>query len=131
MQTSFTANELDAEAALAELSSTSLADAAVGDVAGLFGAEGLSEVVPAGDKLTASFFGTKVDGRRILYVLDNSGGMQDGGLETLIEELLQSVESLSPQQEFYVIFYSDMVYPMFHLAGWSVSCRRAIGSSNG
>ena len=114
VQTSFTANELDAEAALADLSSTSLADAAVGDVAGLFGADGLSEVVPAGDKLTASFFGTKVDGRRILYVLDNSGGMQDGGFETLIDELLRSVESLSPEQEFYVIFYSDMVYPMFH-----------------
>jgi hypothetical protein len=94
------------------------------DVTGLFGAGGggtggtaLGEGVPSGDKLTASFFGTKVAGRRILYVLDNSGGMQDGGLEALVDELLRSVESLSEKQEFYVIFYSDMVYPMFHPRG--------------
>src|SRR5690606_36468098 len=80
----------------------------------LIGTEGMSEVMPSGEKLSASFFGTKVDGRRILYVLDNSGGMRKGGLETLAEELMRSVESLSPQQEFYVIFYSDMVYPLFH-----------------
>jgi hypothetical protein len=114
VQTSFTSNELNVEAALADLSSSSLADAAVSDVAGLIGSEGLSDVVPSGDKLTASFFGTKVDGRRILYILDNSGGMKDGGLEALVEELTRSVESLSPKQEFYVIFYSDMVYPLFH-----------------
>lgn len=113
LQTSFTASELDAEAALADLSNTAAA-AAVSDVAGLIGAEGLSEFVPAGDKLTASFFGTKVDGRRILYVLDNSGGMRDGGFEALVEELTRSVESLTEEQQFYVIFYSDMVYPMFH-----------------
>jgi hypothetical protein len=94
------------------------------DATGLFGAGGggtggsaLGPGVPSGDKLTASFFGTKVDGRRILYVLDNSGGMQDGGLEALAEELLRSVESLTDKQEFYVIFYSDMVYPMFHPRG--------------
>jgi hypothetical protein len=117
VQTSFTADDLNAEAALADLTSVTLAESAVTDVASLIGTEGMSEVVPTGDKLTASFFGTKVDGRRILYVLDNSGGMQDGGLETLIDELLRSVQSLGPKQEFYVIFYSDMVYPMFHPRG--------------
>ena len=114
VQASFTADDLNAEAALADLTSASLADAAVSDVASFIGTEGMSEVMPSGEKLTASFFGTKVDGRRILYVLDNSGGMRKGGLETLVEELMRSVESLSPQQEFYVIFYSDMVYPLFH-----------------
>lgn len=114
MQTSFLSSDLDAEAALAELSGASLANAGLSDLGGMFGSDGLAEVVPTGDKLTASFFGAKVEGRRILYVLDNSGGMQDGGLETLVEELLRSVESLTPQQEFYVIFYSDMVYPLFH-----------------
>jgi hypothetical protein len=94
------------------------------DATGLFGAAGggtggsaLGQGIPSGDKLTASFFGTKVDGRRILYVLDNSGGMQDGGLEALVMELLRSVESLNEKQEFYVLFYSDMVYPMFHPRG--------------
>ena len=91
------------------------------DATGLYGAGGggtggsaIGEGIPSGDKLTASFFGTKVAGRRILYILDNSGGMQDGGLEALVDELLRSVESLSEKQEFYVIFYSDMVYPLFH-----------------
>jgi hypothetical protein len=114
MQTSFTADDLSAETALADLASTSLAAAAVSDLTGMIGAEGMSEVVPAGDKLTASFFGTKVDGRRILYVLDNSGGMRYGGFEALVEELMRSVESLTGEQQFFVIFYSDMVYPMFH-----------------
>lgn len=109
-------SDLSAEAALADLSSVSLADAAVSDVSSMFGAQGggLAEVVPSGEQLTASFFGTKVDGRRILYVLDNSGGMQRGKLEALIDELLRSIESLSPKQEFYVIFYSDMLYPLYY-----------------
>ncbi len=109
-------SDLDAEVALADLSSVSLADAALSDAAALFGTQGggLSEIVPSGEKLTASFFGTKVDGRRILYVLDNSGGMQGGELEALVDELLRSVESLSSEQEFYVVFYSDMLYPLFY-----------------
>ncbi len=109
-------SDLNADTALADLSSDSLADAAVSDVSSMFGAQGsgLAEMVPSGEKLTASFFGTKVDGRRILYVLDNSGGMQGGELEALVDELLRSVESLRPEQEFYVIFYSDMLYPLFY-----------------
>jgi hypothetical protein len=108
--------DLNAEVALADLSSVSLADGALSDAEALFGTQGggLSEIAPSGEKLTASFFGTKVDGLRILYVLDNSGGMRDGGFEALVDELLRSVESLSAEQEFYVIFYSDMVYPLFH-----------------
>ena len=114
--TAVSASELDSQVALADLSSASLADAALGDAAALFGSEGsgLSEMVPSGEQLTASFFGTKVDGRRILYVLDNSGGMQGGELEALVEELMRSVESLTPEQEFYVLFYSDMLYPLFY-----------------
>jgi hypothetical protein len=109
-------SDLNSQAALADLSSESLANAALSDAAAMFGSQGsgLSELVPQGGNLTASFFGTKVDGRRILYVLDNSGGMRDGGFEALVEELTRSVESLTEEQQFYVIFYSDMVYPMFH-----------------
>jgi hypothetical protein len=63
---------------------------------------------------TAEFFGTKIDGNRIVFVLDNSGSMQQGRLETVIAELLRSVESLTPKQSFYVIFYSDQAYPLFY-----------------
>jgi hypothetical protein len=63
---------------------------------------------------TAEFFGTKIDGDRIVFVLDNSGSMQQGRLETVIAELMRSVESLTPKQSFYVVFYSDQAYPLFY-----------------
>ena len=115
------------EAALGDLSSESvLADLTgdlnvphdgLGDLGALFGdsGNGLAELGEGiGSAGTASFFGTKVEGNRILYILDNSGGMQSGKLETLIDELLDSVGSLRPKQQFYVIFYSDTVYPLFY-----------------
>jgi len=67
-----------------------------------------------GAAVMAKFFGTQVEGKRILYMLDNSGGMKKGKFETLVEELLKSVDSLLPRQQFYVIFYSDAVYPLFY-----------------
>jgi hypothetical protein len=70
--------------------------------------EGLGEAPPA------QFFGARIEGRRIVFVLDNSGSMQAGRLETVIAELERSVASLTPDQEFYVVFYSDMVYPLFY-----------------
>jgi hypothetical protein len=66
-----------------------------------------------GDPL-AKFFGQTIDGRRIVFVLDNSGSMQGGRLETVIAELLRCVGALAKDQEFYVLFHSDMVYPLFY-----------------
>lgn len=64
---------------------------------------------------SASFFGTKVKARRILYMLDNSGGMlHDGKFEALVNELQTSISQLQPRQQFYVVFYSDTVYPLFY-----------------
>ena len=111
------ADELSAEVALADLSSISGSQKiGLEEFSGLFGSQGrgLSEMIPSAEKLTASFFGTKVEGHRIVYVVDNSGGMRGGELETLVEELMLSVESLSSEQMFYVIFYSDMLYPLFY-----------------
>jgi len=69
----------------------------------------------------AKFFGTEIKARRteikarrILYMLDNSGGMRkDGKFEALVSELQASVSRLQPKQKFYIIFYSDTVYPLF------------------
>ena len=117
-QASFeTAQELNAQVELADLTGS--------PGQGLPGLEPLSELIPAsgsllesmmptGEELTASFFGMQVEGRRIVYVVDNSGGMRGGELETLNQELLRSVDSLNHEQEFYVIFYSDMLYPLFY-----------------
>jgi len=89
----------------------------IGEFGNLFGDAGTgiaTEGEGLGAAATASFFGTKVEGDRIVYVLDNSGGMQRGRLETLIDELLKSIESLMPKQKFYIIFYSDALYPLFY-----------------
>jgi hypothetical protein len=67
-----------------------------------------------GGESIAKFFGLEIDGRRIVFVLDNSGSMQGGRLETVIAELLRCVDSLTKDQEFYVLFHSDMVYPLFY-----------------
>lgn len=66
------------------------------------------------DEPAVTFFGEKIAGNRIVFLVDNSGGMNGGGLETLIAELLKTVERLTPKQQFYVIFYSDAAYPMFY-----------------
>ena len=87
-----------------------------GELGQLFGESGsaLTEVGGKPEATTASFFGTKIKARRILYMLDNSGGMRHGGkFEALAKELQASVESLGRKQQFYIIFYSDTVYPLF------------------
>lgn len=66
----------------------------------------------------AKFFGTEVKAKRILYMLDNSGGMRKKGkFEALVAELKRSVSGLDAKQEFYVVFYSDTVYPLFFPQG--------------
>lgn len=63
---------------------------------------------------SADFFGTRSDGDRIVYIVDNSSSMKGGRLEMAEAELLKSVEALTPKQSFYVIFVSDQTYPMFY-----------------
>ena len=110
--------ELPAEPAL-ELLTTDpqFQPTSLDDIDSLFNA-GTSNDASLGEELgnspMADFFGTKVAGNRIVYVLDNSGGMVTGELETLVAELMRSVDSLSNKQYFYIIFYSDSLYPLFY-----------------
>ncbi len=60
-----------------------------------------------------SFFGVQERADRVVFVVDNSGSMQRGRMETTLNELNRAVQSLSPHQSYYVIFYSDQAYPMF------------------
>jgi hypothetical protein len=111
--------ELDSAAALADAgpNPTVPASSVGGDFGALFGESGagLTEFdTGLGDAPTAKFFGQEIEGQRIVFVLDNSGSMQGGRLETVIAELLRAVNSLRDDQEFYVIFHSDMVYPLFY-----------------
>ncbi len=82
------------------------------DLSPLFGKKGPNTDPNTGK---AKFFGTEIQARRILYMLDNSGGMRKGGkFEALVSELQTSISRLDPKQQFYVIFYSDTFYPLFY-----------------
>ena len=61
-----------------------------------------------------SVFGVRTKGNRFMYVADNSNSMSKGRLEAAIQEIQDSVEMLKADQSFYVIFYSDTAYPLFH-----------------
>ena len=61
-----------------------------------------------------SVFGVKTVGKRFVYVVDNSNSMAKGRLEAAIREVQDSVDMLTPNQFFYVIFYSDTAYPLFY-----------------
>ena len=92
--------ELATTAALADPSATGEPTVAAGtlggDLGALFGESGagLAEFDDGlGGAPTAKFFGSEIEGRRIVFVLDNSGSMQGGRLETVIAELLRCVDS--------------------------------------
>ena len=61
-----------------------------------------------------SFFGRRVAAVNYVFVIDNSNSMTQGRFETALNELVKAVNQLTPKQRFYVIFYSDTAYPMFH-----------------
>ncbi|QDT75133.1 vWA domain-containing protein [Lacipirellula limnantheis] len=90
----------------------------LGEIGSMLGVEGGTGTGAFGSGLggapTAKFFGSEIAGRRIVFVLDNSGSMQGGRLETVIAELLRCLDSLKADQEFYVIFHSDAVYPLLY-----------------
>jgi hypothetical protein len=63
---------------------------------------------------SVEFFGTEAIGDRIVFLVDNSGSMKQGRMETTVLELLRSIDAMSKDQSFYIVFYSDQAYPMFY-----------------
>lgn len=94
------------DAMLADLAGMTAGDAGSGAAVGGAGEGGAATG-------GAQFFGARSSGERIVYVVDNSGSMVDGRMETTLMELTRSVRALKPQQHFHVLFYSDQAYPMF------------------
>ncbi len=92
-----------------------LAKSSVAEIGALFGTDGKG-MASFGDgmKGAAMFFGTKSKGNRFCFLVDNSNSMGGGKLETALLELGQAVNTLQPKQKFYIIFYSDTAYPLFH-----------------
>ncbi|MEO1496887.1 MAG: VWA domain-containing protein [Planctomycetota bacterium] len=60
------------------------------------------------------FFGAEDVASRVAFVVDNSGSMQRGRMETTLMELDRAVHRLKPEQSFYVVLFSDQAYPMFY-----------------
>lgn len=59
------------------------------------------------------FFGIGGSGRSFVYVVDCSGSMHEfGKFERARYELIRSIEQLSPEQRYFVIFYNEGAYPM-------------------
>ncbi len=64
-------------------------------------------------KAATDFFGVSGYGQVFVYVVDCSGSMSDDGkFERARYELLQSLEQLSEDQRYYVIFYNHNAFPM-------------------
>ena len=82
-------------------------------------AEGTSTRLPQGKQATARVFGVSGSGTRFVYVFDRSDSMNGFGglpLRSAKRELIRSLNSLSPQQQFQIIFYNENVKP-FQMAG--------------
>jgi hypothetical protein len=61
-----------------------------------------------------SFFGRTGQGQTVCFICDNSNSYRDGGFHAVLDELARAVETLRPEQSFFVIFFSDAAYPLFH-----------------
>jgi hypothetical protein len=64
----------------------------------------------------ATFFGRAGTGRSVCFICDNSNSYRDGRFHAVLDELARAVDSLRPEQSFFVIFSSDAAYPLFHPA---------------
>jgi len=71
----------------------------------------------AADGAAATFFGRAGLGRSVCFICDNSNSYRDGSFHAVLDELARAVDSLRPEQSFFVIFSSDAAYPLFHPAG--------------
>lgn len=72
---------------------------------------------PAETASTATtFFGRSGAGRSVCFLCDNSNSHRDGGFHVVLEEVARAIDGLRPDQSFFVIFFSDAAYPLFHPA---------------
>ncbi len=64
-------------------------------------------------KSQASFFGAQAEGNRFVFVIDSSGSMRGPRWEALCKELIRAIQSLSSDQDFFVISFDSTAHPMF------------------
>lgn len=88
---------------------------APGDVADVVRAgNGNLDRIPGGGLVAGEtrFFGIKDKGVRIVYLIDKSGSMGGPKLAAAKSQLLASLETLTDEQQFQVVFYNHGQFPM-------------------
>jgi len=66
-------------------------------------------------KSKATFFGAEAYGNRFVFVIDSSSSMRGPRWEALCRELIRALQSLSPDQEFFIVSFDSSAHPMFGL----------------
>jgi hypothetical protein len=64
-------------------------------------------------KTRATFFGAEAYGNRFVFVIDSSGSMRGPRWDALYAELMRAIQSLSEDQEFFIISFDSIAHPMF------------------
>lgn len=89
------------------------------DSAGASGKGGTGRGDGSGNGDPKGFFGVPVIGEKIVYVVDCSKSMNhphDSDAKTRFRrlklEILKSIQMMSPEMEFYIIFFNDQAHPM-------------------
>jgi len=81
----------------------------------LAGSVGTQAGLPGG-KPAATFFGSVASGNHLVYVVDASTSMNEGGgrrFDRALTELLRSIDGLRHDQYFYVLFFSSKTRRLF------------------
>jgi hypothetical protein len=64
-------------------------------------------------QVATEFFGISGYGKTFVYVVDCSGSMrEEGKFERAVYELLRSIEQLTSDQQYFIIFYNHAAFPM-------------------
>ncbi len=77
-----------------------------------------SESTPSKSKSStakATFFGAEAYGNRFVFVIDSSGSMRGPRWAALCRELIRAIQSLSPDQRFFILSFDSSAHSMFGL----------------
>lgn len=66
-------------------------------------------------KSKATFFGAEAYGNRFVFVIDSSASMRGPRWEALCRERIRALQSLSQDQNFFIISFDSSAHPMFGL----------------
>lgn len=78
------------------------------------GARGGGNAGGATGRGDTTFFGRNGEGRSVCFLCDNSNSHSNGGFHVVLEEVARAVDALPEDQSFFVVFFSDAAYPLFH-----------------